>query len=515
MKSIVTILSQTSPVLLMTLAVPVIYILAVAVGRTMRRRQSVQLGTAYQLFCVAFAFWLPMQIYAHVMPKALPMMAETLKQLDAICAVFGIFFVIALVRRYFWQTWFERKYHVQAPKFLSDLSALLLFASALVYAISLERGEPITGIAVGSTLIAAILGLALQDLLGNIIAGISLEIGKPFRPGDWLVIDTKSVEVVEVNWRSTRCRTVDDIYLDVPNRTIAGATITNLSLHNRHHALHLFIGFDYALPPNFVKDRLAHAAGQARGVLASPAPKVFLHQFGESAIVYDVKYWIEEEAQRNDITSAVQTNIWYEAQRSQMRIPFPTRTVQVERPPSRRGAGGDGPLDAARACLRTQPFMKMLSEEQTDRILRKARVLRFGRGERVIEQGADGHSMFILLSGEAEVFVRAEGHEHETRVGSVRAGEYCGEMSMLTGEPRSASVVAQNDCEMWEIDHLVLSEILHENRDLVQTLGQILAQRRLENEGVLASTASRAHVENKKKEYTEGFLQKVSSFFQL
>src|SRR5260370_1240065 len=83
------------------------------------------------------------------------------------------------------------------------------------------------------------------DLLGNIIAGIALEIGKPFKTGDWLVFDNRHMEVIEVNWRSTRLRTNDDAHLDVPNKTIAGSTITNLTMLTRHHAIRIQVGFDY------------------------------------------------------------------------------------------------------------------------------------------------------------------------------------------------------------------------------------------------------------------------------
>jgi small-conductance mechanosensitive channel len=127
----------------------------------------------------------------------------------------------------------------------------------------------------------------MQDLLGNVIAGIALEFGKPFKTGDWLAIDGLHAEVIEVNWRSTRLRTTDDIHLDIPNKTIAGSKITNFSYPTRQHALRLTVGFDYNVPPNFAKDVLARAAGEAKGVLATPPPHVFLKDFGESSIIYD------------------------------------------------------------------------------------------------------------------------------------------------------------------------------------------------------------------------------------
>lgn len=503
------IFAHASPLLLLAGAIPLVYIAGVTIGRWLKRRQKVHLGFGYQLLCIVVAFWLPLQVYARKVPGGDALLGDLLRGLDAVAAVLGMFFFIALIRRYFWQLWFERRFRERAPKFLSDLGALLLFAAAVVFAISRLRGQPITGIAVGSTLLAAIIGLALQDLLGNLIAGISLEIGRPFRAGDWLLLNDRSMEVIELNWRSTRLRTNDDVYLDVPNKNIAGSIITNLTLHTRQHALRIHVGFDACVPPNLVKTRIGQAVAQARGVLANPPPKVFLHQFADSAITYEIKFWIEDEAQRNDILDAVHTNVWYEAQRSQIRIPYPVRTVHLERANSRP----DDCLEAARACLRRQPFLQTLSEEQGNRLLRGARRLRFGNGERVIEQGAEGQSMFMMLAGVADVFVRS--HGHETQVGTIVAGEYCGEMSLLTGEPRSATVIARGDCEMWEIEKFALAGIFQENRELVKKLGHLLAQRRLENEGILAHTESARETQQKEEEYTAGFLARLSSFFEL
>jgi len=312
-----------------------------------------------------------------------------------------------------------------------------------------------------------------------------------------------------VNWRSTRLRTNDHIYLDIPNKTIVGATITNLTYPTRQHALRLTVGFDYNVPPNFIKDVIAQAAREARGVLGTPAPKVFLKDFGESRINYEIKFWIEDESLFNDIVDGIRTNVWYAAQRHGIRIPFPIRTVQIER----REAKSQDPLVTARASARQQPFLQLLDEAQLEKLFAVARFERFGRGEKVITQGAAGESMFILLSGEAHVYVQS--HGVETRVATLRTGDYCGEMSLLTGAPRSATVIAVTDCEMWEIGKEVIAEILQENEPLVQRLSELLAQRRLETEGILASNADHAELPARQKEYTDGFLKKLYSFFDL
>jgi hypothetical protein len=283
----------------------------------------------------------------------------------------------------------------------------------------------------------------------------------------------------------------------------------NLTYPTREHAVRLTVGFDYAVPPNFVKDRMVHAAATAPGVLAKPAPKVFLKTFSDSSILYEIKFWLEDESRFNDIVDAIKTNVWYEAQRNGIRIPFPIRTVQIER----ANPAAQPALEAARSSARKQPFLQLLDESQTDRLLASARLKRFGRGERIIEQGDGGGSMFILLRGEAAVIVNGAGTR--TQVATLRDGDYFGEMSLLTGEPRSATVIAQTDCEMWEIGKDVLGELLEQNQTLVDKLSNLLAKRRLENEGILASAHPAAVMQEKHRAYHASFVSKLKSFFEL
>lgn len=486
-------------------AIPVLFAITLGIGRFLKRRAGVQLGLLYQLFCVTFAVWLPMEAVGTDFANR----DVVMHALRAANVLLGTIFIIALLRRYYWELWFEKHQHSKAPKFISQLVGLVLLIAAIFIVIGVVYGASIQGAIFSSTVVVGIIGFAMQDLLGNIIAGIALELGKPFKTGDWLKVDNQYAEVIEVNWRSTRLRTNDDIYLDIPNKSIVGSTITNLTYPTRQHAIRLTVTFDYATPPNFIKDVISRAAAAVPGVLATPAPKIYLKDFADSAVAYEIKFWIEDQAMFNDIQDGIRTNIWYTAQRHGIKIPFPIRTVQIERPERERKDA----MSIARACVRKQPFLQLLDEAQQEKLLAAAKYVRYGRREKVILQGAAGESMFILLHGEAHVYVQANGHE--TRVATLHTGDYCGEMSLLTGDPRSATVVAATDCEMWEIGKDVLAEVFQENETLVQKLSELLAQRRMETEGIVASSAGSAQLATKQKEYTEGFLKKLYSFFEL
>ena len=474
-------------------------------GRWLKRRQGVELGLSFLLLAICVSAYVPLKWLMFEVPNR----ELILRHLDAAMLILGTLFALALMRRFYWEVWFEQHYHARAPKFLSQVVALVTVVAALLVMLKVIYHLPIEGAVLGSTVVVGIVGFAMQDLLGNIIAGVGIEIGKPFRVGDWLIVDGKRAEVMEVNWRSTRLRDNDFVSYDVPNRHMVGTTVVNLTFPDRLHGIRIRIHFEYDAPPNSVRDALQQAAINADGVLTTPKPSVFLVDFADSAIAYEIRFWIDDESRFNPICDAVRTNVWYEAQRNRLRIPYPIRTLQIERPKfDKRSA-----LDLAHTSIRRQPFLQLLSKDQLDQLLADARLLRFGRGERIIEEGKEGRSMFILVHGSADVFVKV--NDEQRHVATLKDGDYCGEMSLLTGEPRSATVKALTDCEMWELGKETLAEILAENKALVDRLSEILAKRKMEVDGIIEASMAEEEKVATVSRYKRTFLERLYGFFEL
>ncbi|MBI2925525.1 MAG: mechanosensitive ion channel, partial [Verrucomicrobia bacterium] len=378
----------------LALATVAIYLAALAAGRWLKRRYGVRLGVLYRLFCVALAANVALALF---LPQS-PWRAELAAALVLLAAIFAL----ALADRFVGDIYFEQRRQTQVPKLYREVIAILVVATILILILQAGFDLRIPGLLAGSGIAAIIVGLAMQDLLGNIIAGLAIHLEKPFQVGDWLLVEGQHVEVMEINWRATRLRNNDRVFLDLPNSQLAKQTITNFTHSRDRHGLRLEVGIDYSMPPNRVKEALLHAARQAPGVLAEPPPKVFLRNFGDSSIEYQVRFWIQGHEKQNDIYDAIRTNIWYELHRRQIKIPFPIRTLHVER--GRQSRDGENRA-AALAMLRSQPLFQALADEQLDLLVARARLLHFGRGERIIEQGAAGESMFVLVSGEAGVLV--------------------------------------------------------------------------------------------------------------
>ena len=481
---------------------PFIYYLMLKLGRSLKRRHGVKLGILYHLFSLGFAIFLPAAL--------LELRWQLVDDIGAATVIFGGVFVISLVDRYVWELYFKQIQNVDVPKFLPEVVRLAILIIAAFVALEHFYGQTVRGLIIAPGIAAVVIGFAMQDSLGNIISGIALQAGKPFAHGDWLFTDGRYAEVIEVNWRATRLRTHDDVVIEIPHRQMASQTIVNLNRPTRRHAVRVSVGIDYSAPPSRVKDVLLHATSNSKGVLPEPKPKVYLKNFGDSAVDYEIKFWLDDHLFFNDVCDSVRTNVWYSLQRHGIKIPFPTRTVQLERPQRNKQQEVQS---TARQILRQQPLFKSFTDDQLDALLPRGQLSSFGRGEKLIEQGDDGESMFILVKGEANVVMRRNGFE--THVASLKAGDCFGEMSLLSGEKRSASVLAKSDCEVVEIGKPILANSLKENPELLDKLSSLLAQRQMENEGLIAALNDTSIVRAKQSEYQTTFIDRLKVFFEL
>src|SRR6266540_1580309 len=464
------------------------FFIAVGIGRFLKHRAGVRLGLLFRLFCLILAFYAAIAVYG--------VHASWRRHVGAAAILLSTALVVALINRYVWDFYFEKKRQTPIPHFLREVVGGIIFLIVLLFVLSYgyHAEAQLKGLLAGSGVVA-------------IIGGISIQINRPYKVGDWLQVHERFAEVMEINWRSTRLSTNDAIYLDIPNNEMVSHEIVNLHYPTEVHAMRIRVGVEYKNPPNRVKDALFRAASTADGVLAQPKVKVFLVDFADFAVIYEIKYYMGNHSRINEINDAVRTNVWYELKRRGITIPFPIRTLHVERKAARPVQ--EDQVEAL-SILRGEPLFGCLSDEQLNHLVKEARLNTFGRGEPVIEEGSPGDSMFVLLRGEANVLVSKNGST--IQVATLNAGDCFGEMSLLTGEPRSATVRADADCYVMEIGKPVMAEVLRGAPDCLVQLSELLAQRKMETEGILKElTRTDEHV-LKQRQYTASVIASSQSF---
>jgi small-conductance mechanosensitive channel/CRP-like cAMP-binding protein len=482
----------------------VTFFVALGIGRFLKRRAGVQLGLLFRLFCLIIAFYAAIAVYGVHAPWRYHVGAAAILLSTAL--------IVALINRYVWDLYFEKRRQTTIPHFLREVVGGIIFLIVLLLVLSYgyHAEAQLKGLLAGSGVVAIIVGFAGQNFFAGIIGGISIQLNRPYKLGDWLKVGDTYGEVREINWRSTRLCTNDNIYLDIPNNEMVQHTITNLSYPIRTHFMRLHINAEYGAPPNRVKDALMRATVQVPGVEKDPPPQVYVSEYGESAIVYQIKFAMTTHAGYYEVRDGIYTNAWYEFRRQGITIPFPIRTLQVER---KKAPALQEDQAEAFSILRGERLFDCLSEDQLNQMVNQALLKLFGRGEPVIEEGAAGDSMFVMLRGAANVFISKNGSK--IQVARLGAGDCFGEMSLLTGEPRSATVRADGDCYVMEIGKPVMAEVLSAAPSCMEQLSQLLAQRKLDTEGILKEATRPEEHALKERQYTANFLHRLRTFFEL
>lgn len=406
-------------------------LLGVATTRVLRRRLQVSCG----------AFLLSIGVHVAIVESARFPGAQRIAQqgpsIEYLLAAFGVIgAAVALALN----PWHRERAEAGVPSIVQDaLLALLTVGAALFFL------QNITTILVGITGSAIVLGLALQETIGNAFAGLALQIERPFRVGHWVTAAGHEGRIVEVTWRATKIRTKAGNLVVLPNSEVAKTAITNYSEPAAPFRVEVAVGLGYETPPNAAREALIASIRRVPRVLPTPAPEILLTDFGASTVNYTVWFWADDYEHYEVVQSEVRKAIYYELGRRRIDIPYP---IQVEY--SRDVPAVDETVRIAEA-LRMVTSVPAFSELPPDAQRALADVTTeklFADGEAIVTEGDAGDSMYFVRRGRVVIAVGAE----RRRVAITEAGGYFGEMSLLTGDPRTATVIADGDCALLELD---------------------------------------------------------------
>jgi len=334
---------------------------------------------------------------------------------------------------------------------------------------------PLAPLFTGSTILGIVVGLALQDTLGNLFSGIAIQADQSFQVGDTVIIGDRGFgEVESVSWRGVKIRTYQNKLLVMSNSVI-GKEIIEIAPKGNLNARIVRFNTVYTTSPAKVIQTVREVVRQVENVSPKRRPKVRIWNLGDNGIDWEVKYWVTDYRRFNDTDAKIRERIWYAFQREGFDFAYPTRTIYT----AKQTDDSDNYVETAdEICERINnvSIFAPLSTDETKKIAAGARLRVFAPGEPIIREGQRGETMYIIHRGSVNVQITDGGNKKI--INTLSIGDFFGEMSLFTGEPRTADVVADAETKVIEIQPSVLKPILESNPELVKIISEIIEERR-------------------------------------
>jgi small-conductance mechanosensitive channel/CRP-like cAMP-binding protein len=403
------------------------------------------------------------------------------------------------------------------PRILRDLLLAIAYVIVGITLLSIPHVD-ITGIVATSAVLTAVIGLSFQDTLGNMMGGMALQMERAISVGDWIRVDNQEGLVKEIRWRHTAIETRNWDTIIFPNSALMKAHVIVLGRRTgqpRQHRQWVYFNVDFRYSPAEVIDTVEKAlcAEPIANVANTPAPNCVLMDFKESYCSYAVRYWLTDLAVDDPTNSVVRTRIYFALRRANIPLSIPAQALFVtEEELSREERKKAQEIDKRARALKRVELFESLTDEERQQLASRIRIAPFARGEVMTKQGAEAHWLYIITLGDAEVRFSMDGKTE--RVATLHPGDFFGERGMMTGERRSADVIALTDVECYRVDKDSFQEILRKRPEIAEDISQVLARRRAELEAAredLTEEAKRARM----RDHQGDLLQRIRNFFAL
>jgi len=441
-------------------------------------------------------------LYGEVAIKTIPSYRALLEGLQTIVVLlcFAKLVVYLIVDVYL-----RLRSQAEVPSFLRDAVRLVVYLAVGIISLRLVFKIDLAAVITTTSVLTAIIAFAMQSTLSNALSGFSIQNDKLLGRRNWIAINEKNIfgEIANVGFRYTTLRGLDNTLSMVPNSVIMQNVLTfhgNSESEDRP-SMALEVMLDYDTPPERAKEMLCKVLQDEPEVLATPEPVVRLLALNDSGITYQLKFWIADPSRKIPVQDFIYTQVWYAVHREGASFPFPHRQIVTDRTRlpftfSRDQVTGE---------LRRSELFAMLDDAATASLAEQAPVRVFGPGEVVVRQGDHGSSLFIVLKGELDVSVDG------TEVGRIGEGSFFGEMSLLTGEPRRATVRASREVWLAEVTKELMEPLLRANPAVMEILSTFLADR----ERRTSESAGEGKVQVADAPRHEDYLRRLKQFFGL
>jgi small-conductance mechanosensitive channel len=409
-----------------------------------------------------------------------------------------------------------RPARLEPPHIAQDLLLAVAYIVIAIMVLS-HSGVDLRGIVATSAVITAVIGFSLQDTLGNVMGGMALQMERTIRPGDWIRIDDLEGRVKEIRWRQTSVETRNWDTIVIPNSQLMKTKVTLVGRRSASPVQHrqwVYFAVDVKQSPTRVIE-IVEAALRAEPiscVAATPEIHCLITDYKNGDCIYAVRYWLTDLSQPDPTDSLIRARIYAALQRADIPLSIPTQSIRLtdekESFERQRSEEMQHRVDA----LSNVGLFDPLTPDEKRELAAGLIDAPFVKGEAVTRQGAEAHWLYIIRQGEANVRVTVDGINQD--VASLGAGDYFGEMGMMTGEPRTATVIAKTDVKCYRLGKDVFQAVLQRRPELMEGLSKTLARRRIELDSVREEVSEGALRERLQK--AEGaFLRRIRKFFAL
>ncbi len=399
----------------------------------------------------------------------------------------------------------------EGTKLLADVAMLIFVSAGLLIILAFVFDQPLTGLIATSGFLAAIIGFALRNMIADLFSGIALNVEKPFTIGDWIETDSgEQGEIIEMNWRATRLRTIQGRMVVVPNSKLAEHKFTNLYRPERPFRVVKTLVVDYQAPPQRVVDIFLSAMESTDGVLRDCPNIVLIEGSTERGVEYGLHFWVDHAVRRYIIERHVMINAIEFLNQAGLTPAYPKIDITVARPQLREINRGV----EMEVLLRRTDFFQALPSDVLKKLADSIELRAFAAGSEIVQQGGEGGSLYVVITGLADVYINDPANDHERCVASLRPGQVFGEVSLLTGAPRGATIKAVTQVSAAEVRKSDLEPALRAHPELIDTLSAMQSER------LAGNTAQLALSEQDKNEISESGMRqflhrKMQQFFNL
>lgn len=407
----------------------------------------------------------------------------------------------------------RRRTGLDAPGILGNFvhSALLICTIPLIIKFVFER--PIGGLVASSGLVTLIIGLAIRDMIADFFSGVAMNIERPYAIGDWVELEPGLVgRVTELNWRSTRLVTQSHRTIIVPNNNLASRQFINYSLPQRRYRESLIIALNYTTDPERAENILTAAIMATPGLSEGADHNVRIREFNERGVEYEIRFWIDDLHKKVGLRHRLAGNVLRYLHQAGVPIPYGQQEVLLTR---ERKLRTERRLDVHQLLSRMD-LLSHLTHGELEQLAQRATGRDYAGNTTIFERGEEGIALYLLVEGIAEASLRdsENGPDDGPAVAQIEPGQAFGEMSVLTGEPRAATVRAVTNVHALEIRREDIEPIFRARPEIANDLAAVMAKRVRHNEQTAAARLDRCD-EAAQTSRARHLAGRISQFFGL